>query len=76
MTLLEHYELEREEGRKEGLEEGLKKGMEEGLEEGRKEGVIETLKLLVKDGVLTIEDAAARAGMTEDAFRKKMNDKT
>ena len=50
--------------------------MEEGLEEGRKEGVIETLKLLVKDGVLTIEDAAARAGMTEDAFRKKMNDKT
>ena len=68
MTLLEHYELEREEGRKEGLEEGLKKG--------RKEGVIETLKLLVKDGVLTIEDAAARAGMTEDAFRKKMNDKT
>ena len=68
MTLLEHYELEREEGRKEGLEEGLKKG--------RKEGVIETLKLLVKDGVLTIGDAAARAGMTEDAFRKKMNDKT
>ena len=32
--------------------------------------------VLTEDGVLTIEDAAARAGMTEDAFRKKMNDKT
>ena len=55
MTLLEHYELERE--------------------EGRKEGVIETLMLLVKDQLLTLEDAAARAGMTEDAFQKKMNEK-
>ena len=29
MTLLEHYEIEREEGRKEGREEGLKEGREE-----------------------------------------------
>ena len=36
MTLLEHYQLEREEGRKEGREEGLKEGREEGLREGRK----------------------------------------
>ena len=70
MTLLEHYELEREEGRKEGLEEGRK----EGLEEGRKEGVIEILMVLVKDELLTLEDAAAHAGMTKDAFQKKMNE--
>ena len=62
MTLLEHYELEREEGRKEGLEEG------------RKEGVIEILMVLVKDELLTLEDAAAHAGMTKDAFQKKMNE--
>ena len=60
MTLLEHYEIEREEGRKEGLEEGA----------------FAILNQLVREGILTIEDASQRAGMTEDAFRKKMNDKT
>ena len=41
MTLLEHYEQEREEGR----EEGFKKGREEGLKEGRKEAEQEIQKL-------------------------------
>ena len=63
MTLLEHYEIEREEGRKEGLEEG------------RKEGFIEALMQLVEEGLLTIKDAAARAGMPEDAFRKKIQER-
>ena len=36
MTLLEHYEEEREKGRKEGREEGRKEGRKEGREEERK----------------------------------------
>ena len=47
-----------------GREEGLEKGREEGLEKG----AIQTLWSLVKDGLLTLEVAAARAGLTEKEF--------
>ena len=41
-------------------------------EDGRREGIIETLIALVKDGILSIKDAAKRAGITETAFEQKM----
>ena len=41
-------------------------------EDGRREGIIETLISLVKDGILSIKDAAKRAGITETAFEQKM----
>jgi len=41
-------------------------------EGGRREGIIETLISLVKDGILSIKDAAKRAGITETAFEQKM----
>jgi predicted transposase YdaD len=65
---MEQMELFREEGRKEGREEGR----EEGRKEGQKEGTIQTLAELVKKGLLSINDAAAQAKMTEDAFIAKM----
>jgi hypothetical protein len=40
--------------------------------EGRKEGILETLFGLVKDGIITISDAAKRADMTETIFVEKM----
>ena len=43
--------------------------------EGREEGIIDTLTSLVKDGILTVKDAAARAGITEVAFQQKMTAK-
>jgi len=50
------------------------KGREEGRAEGRAEGAIkgkaEALLGLVHDGLLTMKEAAKRAGMTEEAFRK------
>ena len=65
----------REQAIKEGLEEGRAKGLAEGREkgraEGRAEGVFETLDSLVKDGILTVEAAAERAGVTEAVFLKK-----
>ena len=61
-----------EEGRKKGLKEGLKEGRKEGKKEGRKEGVMETLIPLIKDGVLTLKEAAARFGISEEALRKRL----
>ena len=42
-------------------------------EEGKEEGVLSTLVALVKDNILSVSDAAKRAGMTEAAFRKQMS---
>lgn len=47
-------------------EEGMEKGREEGMEKGR----WTTLAELVHDGILSIKDAAKKAGMTEEKFRK------
>jgi hypothetical protein len=45
----------------------------EGHEEGRREGALETLFGLVKDGIITISEAAKRADMTETIFVENMN---
>ena len=39
--------------------------------DGFKEGVLKTLMSLVQDGILTIADAAKRAGMTVSEFAEK-----
>jgi predicted transposase YdaD len=44
----------------------------EGRKEGRKEGTLETLFGLVKDGILTISEAAKRVDMTEKIFVENM----
>jgi len=46
------------------------KGREEGREEGKAEGRWGILTELVRDGIITVKEAAKRAGMTEEAFRK------
>lgn len=50
--------------------EGMEKGMAEGMEKGMEKGRWSMLMELVRDGVLTLKDAANRAGMTEESFRK------
>ena len=67
----ETMELFKEDGRKEGSKEGRR----EGRKEGRKEGIWETLISLVRDGLLSIKDAAARAGVSETVFEQKMAEK-
>ncbi len=51
----------------EGKEEGLAEGRAEGLAEGK----IITLAGLVKDGLLSIEDAAKRTNMSASDFHRK-----
>ena len=48
----------------------LRRREEKGREEGREEGRWTTLVELVHDGLLTVKEAAKRAGMSEEAFRK------
>ena len=68
MLLTEYNEAEQMELFKED-------GRREGRVEGRAEGIIDTLISLVKDGILSIKDAAKRAGITETAFEQKMSTK-
>ena len=52
-------------------EKALRGRYEEGIEKGIEKGRIKTLAELVKDGILTIVQAAARAQMTEEEFIEK-----
>ena len=60
--------LDRVEAR--GMEKGMEKGIAKGREEGIKEGTVQVLISLVKDGILSISDAAKRADMSEESFRR------
>ncbi len=42
------------------------------FEAGRAEGVFQTLVTLVKDGLISLKDAATRANMPENVFSAKM----
>lgn len=59
------------EGMVEGKREGRLEGKREGRLEGRLEGRIELLKDMVRDGLLTIKEAAQRAGISEELFKQK-----
>ena len=44
----------------------------EGRKEGREEGALQALASLVRDGLLSVEVAAKRAKLTEEAFIEVM----
>ena len=56
-------------------EESKDKWIKEGRREGIKEGVINTLLMLVKDGIISVEDAAKRANLSVGTFQKYLNEK-
>ena len=53
----------------------LRKGIAEGIEVGTKAGKMKTLCELVKDNLLSLEEAAKRADMTVEEFEKELNKK-
>lgn len=55
-----------------GRSEGEARGEARGRAEGRAEGGLEMLFSLVRDGLLSMEKASARAGMTESEFAARM----
>lgn len=56
----------------EAIEAMMKDSKEVGKTEGIMEGTIKTLVGLVKDGLLSVKDAAARLDMTESSFEAVM----
>lgn len=65
------------EGMEKGMEEGRARGMEEGRAEGRAEGrvegVLSSLVSLVKDGLISVSEAAKRADMSEESFKRYLD---
>ena len=51
-------------------EKGREAGKAEGIVEGETKGMRKILVSLVRDGILTLKDAAKRAGVSEETFRK------
>ena len=51
-----------------GIAKGREEGIKEGIKKGIKEGTVNVLISLVKDGILSIADAAKRANMSEENF--------
>ena len=66
-----------EKGRQDGLEEGMilgeKSGIEKGIALGKKDGEIETLISLVKEGLLPLDKAIKKSGLTEIEFKERLN---
>ena len=68
-AMKEIYEIFEEESKDVWIKEGRK----EGRKEGKKEGAINILLTLVKDGIISIEEAAKRANISVSKFEKYLN---
>lgn len=55
-----------------GINEGKERGKADGIREGEERGRITVLFDLVKDNILTFEEAAEKAGITVDEFKNKL----
>ena len=64
---LHDYDV-RQRGIKEGREDGIKKGREDGIKEGKFSAYAE----LVKDGLLSVKDAAEKLEMSEADFQSRL----
>ena len=57
--------------RQQGFEEGREEGYGEGYGEGKEQGLIEGVAGFVKNGIITLAQAAERFEMTEEEFAQK-----
>lgn len=58
---------------REGMEKGIEEGRARGIEEGIAKGVLSSLVSLVKDGLISVSEAAKRADMSEESFKKYLD---
>lgn len=70
-TMEDGIEIGIEIGLEKGMKQGMEQGMAQGMAQGMEQGVLKALVELVKDGILTLTDAAARAGMSVSDFEAK-----
>lgn len=57
-------------GIKQGMEQGMEQGMKQGMKQGMEQGKISLCVELVKDGVLSLAEAARRACISEAELKK------
>ena len=60
------------EGIETGRAEGKAEGIAEGIAEGEARGTLKTLGRLVRDGLVSVQDAAASAGVDADEIRRTL----
>ena len=60
-------------GLAQGIEEGKARGMAEGMAEGMAQGAYEAYASLVRDGLLSMEEAARRLNMSVEELKEKMD---
>ena len=70
--IAEGIETGRAEGIETGRAEGKAEGIAEGIETGKAEGTLKTLVRLVRDGLVSVQDAAASAGVDADEIRRTL----
>ena len=79
ISMCEIYDKIQADGVAKGIEQGIAQGIAQGIEQGKKEGIaqgeelgkLKTLAGLVKDGILTLAQAAKRAETTPTDFEIK-----
>ena len=73
MMCITEYDEERtlNEIKEEWLAEGMSLGLSQGIKQGLSQGKLITLIELVEEGMLTLVDAAGKAGMTVSEFEEK-----
>ena len=69
-AMREMYDIFEEETKEECIKEGRKRGRKEGI----KEGAINILLTLVKDGIISTEEAAKRANISVTELNKYLNE--
>lgn len=52
------------------LQDGIRKGELDGIRKGKIEGRLQSLVELVKDGLLSVSEAAKRLSMSEEELKK------
>jgi len=57
---------------KRGIEQGMEKGIEQGIEKGMERGKLQTYIELIKDGIMTLKEAADRLNMKEEELKAEM----
>ena len=64
-----HMKFVREEGWEDGYAKGCEAGLQQGREEGQKQGQLQVLTNLIKQGILTVEEAAGIAGLSAEELK-------
>ena len=57
------------------IEDMRREAMDEGMRDGRRQGMLAALDGLVRDGVITLAEAARRSGLTAEEFAAELANK-